>query len=686
MFGAIRNLFGLISVKENKETGTIIVNGIPADFVKEAIEDLVKIKKINRNLFLESNKYVLEFYSFFAIEVVYLFNQVLANSPSYRARRIIENILEELNKNTWISNVNRNDIKSIIDLSLLDKLKWKALDHQLEFLTKFGDVVPRYELRGLLLASSPGTGKTFMDLALGATIIPREVAEIKIIISPKNALELVWEDTINKLFYDKPTSWVSTSPGDAPDGCEYYIFHYEALDRAKELCQRLVSQGKKYFTVIDESHNFNEIGSKRTQLIIEICSIGKGYSVWASGSPMKKSKLEMIPLLRSIDPKFNDAVESAFKKIYSGDEEAASAIMYHRLGFYSYKIDKTVVMKEKAIPVKIKVRLKNPDVYLLKNIQLEMRAFIVDRVKEIQKDLSKYNDTFEACLKEHQNTLKTKEARDAFNIYKQNLEKTKKNSMSTMLGAEGFELLRRCKTYETNILIPSLSKDSQKNFKASRSIVKTLMLKVRGEALGQIVSKRRAECAAELAINCNLEDIISKGIAKSMVFSSYTSPLDVTDKYLTEKGFTTTSVYGNTAKQVTSTIRDFTDKEEINPILATFASLSTAVPVLAANQVILLDVPFRNYILDQTVSRALRLGQTNPVYLISIVLDTDQELNISTRASSILAACQQEIANVLGKEFSGIADSEYDVQIVDEQDIVEDVDIEDSIKRVESNM
>jgi SNF2 family DNA or RNA helicase len=681
MFGGIKNLFGIITASENKAKGTIVIDGIPADFIKSVILEVIKLKKINRWLFLDADrKYQLEFYSFFAIEVLYIFKEILDKSTNYRAKRILTNVVAELEKHTWISNVERTDIPSVIDLSLLSKIKWELKPHQLEFLKRFGDTIPRYELMGMLLASPPGTGKTIMDLAVAAAIIPQEVAEVKIIISPKNAIELVWEDTIDKVFHEQPTSWVSNVSGPAPDGMEYYVFHYEALDRALELVKRLVEQGKKYFVIIDESHNFNEVVSKRTQLLIDLCLTGNAYSIWASGSPMKKSKLEMIPLLRSIDRKFTEQVESIFKKIYGGDEEAASQIMYHRLGFYAYKIAKTVVMEEKAIPMKIQVKLKDANKYLLTSIAKEMKEFIEARLKEIRADIVKYNKTFDDCIEEHRRTLKTDIQRKNFKLYETYLDRARKNSMATRPDTEALQF---CKKYETETLLPSLSKESQKAFKECRSIVKSLLLKLRGEALGRVVTKRRAECAAELAVNCGLEDIISNGIAKSMVFSTYTDPLDTANAYLKKKGFETACVYGDTAKDVTKIVRKFHDDDDVNPIIATYASLSTAVPVLAANQVILLDIPFRNYILDQTVSRALRIGQTNPVYLYSIVLDTGTEPNISTRAGAILAACQKEIAACLGEAFGGISEAEYDVTNVEE---VEDVDIDDSLKRVESTM
>lgn len=1029
MFGLIKNLFGVITVKEDVLNNIITIDGIPADFVKDLIQKFIKLKKINRNLFLDSSgAYTLDFYSFFAIEVVYLLKEISAQeNNSYRAKRIIDNILREMDKNTWMVNVIKTDIPSIIDLSLLKKIKWELKPHQLEFLQRFGDIVPRYELKGLLLASPPGTGKaltlntlikipggwktmgemkvgdsviaqdgtttkvigvypqgvtpiyrirfrdgrfvdtngehlwkcfsknatlsqqwsirntfeiqrlllrsssriyiplclpeplpeavlpidpyilgyiignggltggvpiisttdkvvideirnalpstlkiehrggydysitrkenvgpneywesltnlgltkkyahekfipeiylmgsieqrfallqglmdsdgtadksgscsfcssseilakqvqslihslggiaaiaerhpwytykgirqqgrtayqvnirfktpsklfrlrrkevrvsdfnqysdglklrvvsveriadaptqciavdhpdklfviqnhivthnTVMDLAVAATVIPQEIAEVKIIISPKNAIELVWEDTINKVFVEKPSDWVSNVSGPAPEGKEYYVFHYEALDRALELCKTLVQKGIKYFTIIDESHNFNEIGSKRTQLLIELCLLGGGYSVWASGSPLKKSKLEMIPLLRSIDPKFTESVEFAFKKIYGGDEDAASSIMYHRLGFYSYKIDKTVVVKEKATPIKIQVKLKDATKYLLTSIQTEMKLFIEARLKEIKTDIGKYHTAFDECIEEHRKTLKTDAEKKAFREYQIWLDRAKSMTMYTRTDELFAQALQFCKKYETNTLIPSLSKDSQKKFKECRSIVKSLVLKIRGEALGKIVTKRRAECAAELALNCNLENIIAKGIAKTMVFSTYVEPLDIATKYLTDKGFTTANVYGDTAKQVTQIVRSFHDDENINPILATFASLSTAVPVLAANQVVFLDIPFRNHTADQALSRCLRLGQTNPVFLYSIVLDTGDEPNISTRAGEILAACQKEIAACLGKEFGGIQEAEFDIEHVEE---IEDVNINDTIIRVESTM
>lgn len=507
------------------------------------------------------------------------------------------------------------------------------------------------------------THNTFMDLAIAACLIPRGLAEVKIIISPKNAVHLVWEDTIQTLFKKRPTDWISTTPGDAPLGKEYYIFHYEALPRAVDLAKRLKARGIKAFIIIDESHNFNSTKSNRTNSLVDLCKVGPFMSIWASGSPIKALGIEVIPLLRSIDPLFTPEVEAVFKKLFGGDEGEAVTIVNHRIGEVSFKIDKTVAVAEKPVLKKVKVKLRDPSKYLLSNIKIEMQEYIDHRLEELKGDLGKYNEVFDSCVRFHAIKLRTPEERKRFDQYENIVAALKKGTATN--GRPDPDMLSFCKDYETRYLIPSLPTAMQREFRASRSIVKSMILKVRGEALGKVLAKRRAECAGELSQHCDLETIIANGVAKTLIFSTYTDALRQAGKYLTGKGLNCVNVWGDTAKLVTQIVREFRNNPKVNPLLATFASLSTAVPITEANQVVFLELPPRQYIYEQTVARALRLGQKNTVYVFEILLDTGLEPNISTRGDEIITWSRNQVTALIGESFGGPQDDEYDIEQYD---------------------
>lgn len=656
MLSGIRKMFGMVKAEERN--GMIRVGGIPADTLIKLLDTINKTRKINKHMFLQVTNSSFTFYSFFVVEIAYSLEELKAQLKSYRYQRIVTKIIEELEQNTWLKSTIQEEYTPCVDASYLKNIKWTLLPHQKQFIEQFGEMVPRYQLHGYLLAAPPGSGKTCMDLALAGCIVPRELAEVKIIISPKNAVGLVWADTVKKIFRKIPTYWTSEDRGAPPLGKEYYVFHYESMDRALDLAQALAKKGIKYFVIVDECHNFNNLTSKRTQNLIKLCTmVPDTYSVWASGTPVKALGTEMMPLLKSIDPKFTDAVLAAFKKIFGGDVPAANAMLAHRLGKITFKIAKTEVVSDKPIYEKRYIKLPNYRKYLSSTVKEEMKEFIIERVKHYQGEMGEHRRVFDEALREHYGTLRTREQKREYNDYVDLVTKMRK--ISDRGRRPEIPDLQKAKAYEETRLIPSLSSNMTKQFKKSRSIVKALVMKVQGEALGKILDKRRTECTMDLAMHCDLPSIINNAIAKTIIFCTRVGPVTKVADELEKQDYNPVRVYADTNKDLTKMINDFTEKPELNPICATFQSLSTAVPVIAANTIIMLDLPPRQHIYDQAVSRANRLGQKNQVYVYEILLDTNGEPNVSTRMDEIVSWSRDQIAALMGDEFSGPDDSEF---------------------------
>src|SRR5690606_3307086 len=101
------------------------------------------------------------------------------------------------------------------------------LDHQTEFHNIYEEKISRYGLRGYMLGAKAGSGKTFAAISL---MEMREVDTI-IIVSPKNAIKEVWEDTVNEVYHVQPSYWISSSGEPLKKGKRYYITHYESLEK-----------------------------------------------------------------------------------------------------------------------------------------------------------------------------------------------------------------------------------------------------------------------------------------------------------------------------------------------------------------------------------------------------------------------------------------------------------------------
>ena len=662
IFGGIARIFGRVEAKVDKDKKTVIVTGIPAKTITVLMAKWLRTNRIDQFMFITLKTNYFAFYEFYALEIRNILSAILLQKDTtYKQRRVINKIIAELEEKTWLQNETAKDIKPMIDLSLLSRLKWVPKPHQLEALKAFGDTVPRYGLKGYYIAAQPGTGKTFYDIALATILIPQSLAEVKIVISPKNAIENVWARTIKDCFKKPPKDWISNVKGAPPLGREYYVFHYEALDRAVDLCDTLTKKHINYFVIIDEAHNFNSINSGRTKRLIDICKNAKGpYSIWASGSPIKALGSEVIPILKCIDPLFTDLVEPGFKKIFGGVNKRANEIVHKRFGLVSHKIPSSVVGEiPQPKPIRVMVKIPNPAPFLIDNVKEEVRAYVKERVKYYKANLDTYKEKFNECLEYHRHMLSTVEERERFSAYEKDLKIVRKHADSI----RGFmDVLGRLNKYEKDYLLPSLTPELKNQFNEVKTVIKALALKVSGEAVGQIYTKRKAECSAALAKYANLNEIIDSGLAKTLIFSNWTEPLQKAEEGLIKLGYKPAHVYGKDTKFTGKIVDAFHDDPDINPLLATYQALSTAVPVTAANQVVLLDYPYREYIYSQSIARAARIGQQHPVFVYELALDTGDIPNVSTRGIDICEFSREQVSEILGEEFGGFTADDYQVK------------------------
>ena len=619
------------------------LNGFNFRSIYRTIDKYFTTSKISKYMYVTNANKKWVFNKFFALEVRYMLQAIVEDENGNHQISmydiiVLKRIIVLLNENTWLSRTLNKVEFSKLNTKALSLFNKSPLPHQEQFFKKYDINTQRYNLTGYLLASPAGTGKTLTNLMLMSM---REM-DVHIIVSPNNAIYDVWENAL-KLEFKTPITkyWISGSNKEPEVGCTHYICHYEALKKLINIAPKL-SRYKVGIT-LDESHNMNEIKSMRTELFIELCKLTNSQDiVWSSGTPLKALGTESIPLLKTIDPLFVDKVAFRFKKIFGAVRPIALSIVAHRIGEVSHKVEKAII-RTNPMPIEedILVKFEGMDKYLLSNIVEEVKAFIDQRLKTYTHFMQNYKDTFYAILKEHENDLKDPAK---YKLYRANL--------SLIISRRDYrdipDQIQMCNKYEKEYIEPQLDPKLRAAFRDAKSVVKYVELKVRGEALGNIVAKRRTECTIEMIPHIGIPVLIDNAKKKTLIFTTNVETVDACVNYLKENKYNPRAVYGNAENDLNSSVKDFKIDPTLNPIVATYKSLSTAVPMIEANVLILLNQPFRDYEKTQSISRIDRLGQDSQTYVFNVLLDTGDEPNISTRSLDILQWSKDQVDLLLG--------------------------------------
>ena len=634
-----RGIFGLDITERN---GIIRISGIRSNDFIEDINKTFSTKRVTIHMFSRATRTYVEFHSFFAIDVEYIIRKLAKQKNTRLGKRGYVKMQEELVEKTWLSRLDEKH-PSIFNKSKLKEIKFDLLKHQAEFLDYYDNVIPKYNLKGMLMAATPGSGKTISSIGVACAFESKNV----IVISPKNAVFRVWEKTLKEDMNVEQTVWVHASkkPMPNPSDNRWYIFHYESLGDAVKLASKLSSQ--RCTIILDESHNLNEMKSLRTERFVSMCKTMKNsLIVELSGTPMKAMGSEAIPLISAIDPLFTDDCVAKFKKIYGKEAKAATEILSNRLGIIMYKVNKEESKIEEPVEHTLKVKVPNAERFTLDVIKKDMADFIKERSEYYKKNKKHFENLYYSALKEFEakglSRLTKPEQYDTYKTYIKEFVKHGYDPQSSPPKA------LFCNEFEKKIIQPTLSNETRRNFKQSKSVVKYVNLKIRGECLGTVLSRARTACNAAVLESLDLAGLIDGAEKKTLVFTSYVEIVKATEAKLKSQGYTPLCVYAETNSQLPAMVKQFGNDESINPMIATYQSLSTAVPLIMANRVILLNSPFRIHEKEQTVARANRIGQDKTVDVYNILLDTGDTPNISTRSSDIMEWSREQVNAIMG--------------------------------------
>lgn len=487
-----------------------------------------------------------------------------------------------------------------------------------------------------------------------------------VVVCPKQAVEEPWVKSFNELPKQGWETWTSIDgwePDFKPGG--RYIVHYEYLEKfvAKLRREGTSTFGDKPFITLDESHNMNEAGnaSARTGFFLELTSIlDKAFVLWMSGTPIKAMGREAIPLIKSIDPMFDRHTEARFREIFGKSSTRANDIIAHRIGLVKFTITKDEVTSTEPTFYSLDAKLPNGKDYELESVKKQMLDFVTERAKYYKSNLQAFYDQYFAAL---EYVKKTKPAleRDIDGYLKVATILNKSYDPRTHKDEP-----RWCNDFEKKYIIPNLTPMLRDEFRNARSVYKYVDMKIQGEALGKVFGRARINCFIDLAnpdlvyvdktdknLKLTIMDMINASNSKTLIFTSSVEVVESITKKLNDRGFKTLPIYAKTNKDLTAYRNQLTNDPNTVAAVATFDSLSTAVPMLMCSTTIFLNQPFRDHEREQAISRTYRLGQTEPLDIYDLYLNTGGLDNVSTRAKDIMEWSRQQVAQIMGRKDVG---------------------------------
>lgn len=627
-----------------------VIRGVPVILLTMDFTIAYNTTYLPKAIIKKINRYAFSIHKFFLVEFHYTLSKIINQRKQRTPLEKLIKLHHLIETNTWV--------KDTLNPKVIDKFdRVKGLFHskpfalQESFLRDYFTIKEAYKLKGLLLDSAVGSGKTLSSLMWSKMIGNPH----NIIICPDGIVNTVWRTEITKHIKGKQKVWSTIDDTPIPNDADYYIIHYSALasswaPKLEKWLQEQIKRTKKQFSlVIDECHNFNDETSKRSQLITAWGDMGFfSDSLPMSGTPLKALGRECYTIFTLIDNLFTGSSRKEFFTLYGKSRENLNELLKHRIGRAKFTIPAIDGMGATPPLETLKITVPNGQRFTLENVRSEMMLYIEDRVKFYHQYINEYNVFFWECVNDYGESVKqNKQLYSDYQKYSLIVKRFKLKGFKTF-NKEDIEDSKFCKVFEEQ-LMKWLPREKAKHFKNIRSAVKYLGLKIRGEALGNVLGKMRQEAATALIQHAGLKDLINSAKKKTLIFSSYVDTVIYCEEYLKGLNFKPVVIYGDTNDQRDDNIDKLAKDPTANPGIATNNSLREGYQCTFANQVILLNAPFRDYELTQILARVWRKGQDSECFFWLMDLDTGEELNIASRSIDIMKWSADQVDQLIGK-------------------------------------
>jgi superfamily II DNA or RNA helicase len=593
------------------------------------------------------NEVTMEFYDLFALEVYALLRWIVEDEQESRYNinvREIEKALELLAKRTWVKNIfSDTEVVDTLDYDAIKKnMKFSILEHQIEAFKYYSKSKQNLDYRGGMLDMAVGSGKTFTSLAITEAIH----ADYVIVICPLPTLYQVWEDSITNTLFTKPRSCCIVKDDKYRDE-KYILAHYEAMSKLPDIISSL--NGKISF-IVDESHHFADPKSDRTKLLKEVLDeSGSDDIILMSGTPIKATAAEVMNIMEILDKRFVGPAKERFKALYKGMGSLLKHTLSIRYKAYTVKISKDEFDIPPLTTTQLNVKLKDPEPFLLVTIREEVKRYAKERMQYFKKHKKEYEDTYlEFYVKARDRALREGgTTKEQVGIYEKDVASIVAAYKANNLGSKSDEI-ERANLYERKVLQPMLDGTDKIKFKEAKTVYKYPALKIQGETLANVIGKAREQCHYSMAREFSFREVIDTTTRKTIVYSKYIEVCDATKYKVEKEKYSPVCIYGETMKDLHKLVDEFKEDESINPLITTYKALSTGVPLIEANIILAIDLPYMSYELEQTLARINRIGQKHPCHFYFLSLDTNGEPNINNRNIDINKLNNEAVSEITG--------------------------------------
>lgn len=654
-------MFNNVSVSYDERKDVYTVSGFFGSNFKRTILKILGKKKASA-LFIDYSLTGFSFYSFFTLEVYRVLETLTSANSKYSVDvKSISNFLKYVDENIW----DDSHIKTHLDRDIIkEKMIFKILPHQEPAFDRYEIYKDKLGYRGLLFDMAAGSGKTYASLALTEALHSDKV----IMIVPNQTIDKVWIHSLQEELYKEPQAVFLLQDNKSYGGEKFILVNYESLEKLEEFIKENNLKGAS--VIVDESHNFANAISKRTKKLTNVLDAIEAENIlMMSGTPVKAYSRELGVIMKILDTRFNSVIEKRFITLYKTPNFIFKQILPERFGEYSVKVKKEKL--EQPVTRYIKIKLKNGKKYTLDSIREDLRRYIEKRAEELLANFDMYKQTYEELYQKAKSIamldgVKEKE----FRIYEEDFQAVIKLYNQNKLAFHP-DIVKRVNAFEKEILLPRLSGVDKKDFREAKTVVKYLLLKLQGEALANVVMRARIECHKDIASNLSYSKVVNSTTKKTIIFSNYIDVCEAGKNKLQKEKFTPVTVYGNTSKNLSETVGVFNKDPLANPLVTTYKSLSTGVPLITANVVLALDLPFRMYIYEQAIARVWRLGQDKQVIVYIPELDTGDELNINGRNLDIITFYKEEVERITGHKLDIDIESDDTISNEDFKHLIE---------------